>query len=1407
MLSVLLSVACDTHTHGGGTPLADSLFVETSNARYRDLAALDTSAAMLETISVKDDELLLVAHNAKAYSALMRMDYALASQLYKEVFDESGCEIESFVADVGMMTLCYRVSDNRSFFDYRASALARIKRIDEEVDFLSQGDKERFSRAKIEFDIVSVCYFSNLAMLKEKNEAIEQLRNDIKAVEDFDLRLYARMLLANNTPDAVERLSLLGKGLNVAESRYATWLCGNYRLLLAISLRDSVQLALFAEKFPEETARLLPHGETLGELPFILASRATDDFAKYGDRYMMVEAMAVHASCYIQNARFYEALALLDIALAEIKGYYTRYYPEQAVLCENPLYFIYEDVELVSDAAAGIYNIPECLLSVCREASCAYAGVGNKELSDVNREAYLELLRTTRMNKQLESRASTAEAEAYGLRVPLLFSLLLLLFLCIFLVFVYRRRRFAERMYSHDRIRLLKSCRVLMSSIPSEFETKEELCEAVAGILNIEFEGFAGDTNFSFSAFAHSETGLPYTACFNVVYFNGGEPDVLVVASSVQLTPEKSSIIELLVPYIAVAIEEGLRLNDLSDEHERVVEQRAAHAIYLADHKRENLLKRVSLSVVGGMRPFMDRIINELRVLDSSLSPDDRLRKLEYVAELTSKLDDLNVILERWIKTRQGEYNLRIDNFALSSLFDIIGKRSGLLANRGIALELKGGTDVVKADRALTLFMINTLVDNAAKFTPAGGSISLESVEGDGFVEVSVADTGVGMSQSDIDCILNAKVYDASRIGEDNPLLSPKSKGGGFGLMNCKGIIEKYRKSDSIFSVCNMCIKSEKGVGSRFSFRLPKGVLRVLLPVMFLLLPWQAKADNALFERVNECADSVYMSNVNGNYEEAFVQAQHAIELLNEYCRNSAGGVDTLMVGGERAAELAWWRDGVFPDSLCENIYYNILDIRNELAVASLALHRWDTYRRNNYIYTTLYRLVHEDKDIAQHYAILQHTVNVQYATIALACFLIFVFLLYYVVSYVRHNIIRSTNERLVLEMNSRLLRLAAGNERTSVEELAQCFVNEFYDCLGENMRMKSVAMLLRTGKESAPVLVCCPSAAGHSDNIFIHSVYESGEEYIAPGGTMRVLPLFASVAGERQHVGALEIVTERPLSEGETLSLELVTGYLASTAYHSAVLVTSGYRAIDEMEEEAERVKFEENRLHVQNMVIDNCLSVIKHETIYYPGRVREIVSKALRNVTDCGGDVVAMRELMDYYSSIFGILSNCALRELGEMSFSPSKMDVVSLFEHVKSYTRRRAGKLSLDVHVEYEPVDLVLQGDRVFVEFLFESLVDAALKRPIPGTLTLRAAETADFVKIELLDTRFEMTSEEAAELFTPTRHNIGDNGEVLGMEYLVAKEIVRLHEDYTGKYGGRMEAHSDVSGTVIMFTLPK
>jgi K+-sensing histidine kinase KdpD len=112
-----------------------------------------------------------------------------------------------------------------------------------------------------------------------------------------------------------------------------------------------------------------------------------------------------------------------------------------------------------------------------------------------------------------------------------------------------------------------------------------------------------------------------------------------------------------------------------------------------------------------------------------------------------------------------------------------------------------------------------------------------------------------------------------------------------------------------------------------------------------------------------------------------------------------------------------------------------------------------------------------------------------------------------------------------------------------------------------------------------------------------------------------------------------------------------------------------------------------------------------------------------------------------------------------------------------------------------------------DATLVGYLFEALIDAAVKVGKEGALRLRAVDADDCLRVELVDNRRTLSSEEVAELFTPSHYNIGARNELLGMEYLVAKEIVRMHEDYTGRHGLRMEARADVDGVVILFTLPK
>ena len=80
---------------------------------------------------------------------------------------------------------------------------------------------------------------------------------------------------------------------------------------------------------------------------------------------------------------------------------------------------------------------------------------------------------------------------------------------------------------------------------------------------------------------------------------------------------------------------------------------------------------------------------------------------------------------------------------------------------------------------------------------------------------------------------------------------------------------------------------------------------------------------------------------------------------------------------------------------------------------------------------------------------------------------------------------------------------------------------------------------------------------------------------------------------------------------EDDRLMLELVAGYVCIIVYNKVELMAQKYRDIEVAQDEARRLVHEETQLHIQNMVLDNCLSTIKHETIYYPNRIKQIVDK----------------------------------------------------------------------------------------------------------------------------------------------------------------------------------------------------
>ena len=62
----------------------------------------------------------------------MRMDFDTAERLHKGVYDLTKNELELLIADIGLMKIYQRTAMNKEFYDYRNSAIRRMKRIDEE---------------------------------------------------------------------------------------------------------------------------------------------------------------------------------------------------------------------------------------------------------------------------------------------------------------------------------------------------------------------------------------------------------------------------------------------------------------------------------------------------------------------------------------------------------------------------------------------------------------------------------------------------------------------------------------------------------------------------------------------------------------------------------------------------------------------------------------------------------------------------------------------------------------------------------------------------------------------------------------------------------------------------------------------------------------------------------------------------------------------------------------------------------------------------------------------------------------------------------------------------------------------------------------------------------------------------
>lgn len=124
-----------------------------------------------------------------------------------------------------------------------------------------------------------------------------------------------------------------------------------------------------------------------------------------------------------------------------------------------------------------------------------------------------------------------------------------------------------------------------------------------------------------------------------------------------------------------------------------------------------------------------------------------------------------------------------------------------------IQVDIPGQQLIIDGNEGQIFQVIDNLVDNAIKFTPEGGTITVSVAERSSFVHITVSDTGEGISEKMIH-----KLFQSFRRGSEP--FSVENRGSGIGLYFVKLAVEAHGGEVSI--------KSNKGKGTEVTIQLPK---------------------------------------------------------------------------------------------------------------------------------------------------------------------------------------------------------------------------------------------------------------------------------------------------------------------------------------------------------------------------------------------------------------------------------------------------------------------------------------------------------------------------------------------------------------------------------------------------------
>jgi signal transduction histidine kinase len=264
-------------------------------------------------------------------------------------------------------------------------------------------------------------------------------------------------------------------------------------------------------------------------------------------------------------------------------------------------------------------------------------------------------------------------------------------------------------------------------------------------------------------------------------------------------TTEELNLLETFASQAVIAIQNVKLFREIQEKSAQLEIANKHKSDFLANMSHE--LRTPLNAIIGFSEVLLEKMFGEVND-----------KQLDYLKDIHSSgkhlLSLINDILDL-SKIEAGRMELDLAEFdlpaALQNAMTLVKERA---QRNGIELsvEVDPSLTAVSADERKFKQILLNLLSNAVKFTPPGGKVGVHARRLAGAVEVSVADTGIGIAPAD-----QASVFEEfKQVGRD---YTRKAEGTGLGLALTRRFVELHGGS--------IRLASEPGKGSTFTFTIP----------------------------------------------------------------------------------------------------------------------------------------------------------------------------------------------------------------------------------------------------------------------------------------------------------------------------------------------------------------------------------------------------------------------------------------------------------------------------------------------------------------------------------------------------------------------------------------------------------